>query len=169
MILKTERLTIRRIVADDWKMIKEIWVDFNTSALSQYDVPHDTDDEDVRARVMRWETTNGSFEHIFLAVCLDDTVIGYIDAHKTEAGYEIGYCFHSAYHGKGYAYESTKALVEYFVSECGATRFTAGTAVDNIPSCRLLEKLGFTCVSTETVSFNNAFSFQGGNYVLNVK
>ena len=31
--IKTERLTIRHIVADDWESIKEIWMDFNTSAL----------------------------------------------------------------------------------------------------------------------------------------
>ena len=35
--IKTERLTIRHIVADDWKSIQEIWTDFNISALSQYD------------------------------------------------------------------------------------------------------------------------------------
>ena len=51
MILKTERLTIRHIVADDWKSIKAIWVDFNTSALSQYDKPHITDDVDIRPRM----------------------------------------------------------------------------------------------------------------------
>ena len=61
------------------------------------------------------------------------------------------------------------ACVEYFVDECGATTFTAGTAIDNIPSCRLLEKLGFACTSTETVSFDNVFSFRGGNFELNVK
>ena len=53
MILKTVRLTIRHIVADDWKSIKEIWVDFNSSALSQYDTPHNTDDEDVQPRIAK--------------------------------------------------------------------------------------------------------------------
>lgn len=74
-----------------------------------------------------------------------------------------------AYHSKGYAFESIKALIEYFAAECGAATFTAGTAIDNIPSCRLLEKLGFACTSTETVSFDNVFSFQGGNFELNMK
>ena len=37
MLLKTERLTIRHIVADDWKSIKDIWVDFNLSEFAQYD------------------------------------------------------------------------------------------------------------------------------------
>lgn len=48
MILKTEKLIIRHIVADDWKSIKDIWVDFNTSTISQYDKPHITDDADVQ-------------------------------------------------------------------------------------------------------------------------
>ena len=34
MFLKTERLNIRHIEPDDWKSIKEIWIDFNTSSLS---------------------------------------------------------------------------------------------------------------------------------------
>ncbi|MGN1202835.1 MAG: GNAT family N-acetyltransferase, partial [Eubacterium sp.] len=81
----------------------------------------------------------------------------------------LGYCFHSAYHSNGYAYESINALMKYFVKEYGVTGFTAGTAIENIPSCRLLEKLGFACASTETVSFDGNFSFQGGNFVLNLK
>ena len=96
-------------------------------------------------------------------------MIGYVCFHKDENKYDLGYCFHSAYHSKGYAYESTKAIIEYLFKECGASSFTAGTAIDNIPSCGLLKKLGFTCVSTEEVSFDNEFSFQGGNFVLNLK
>ena len=74
MILKTERLTIRHIVADDWKSIKEIWVDFNTSALSQYDKPHITDDADVQPRIAKWAAANSGTEHMFFAICLGDTV-----------------------------------------------------------------------------------------------
>ena len=44
MLLKTDRLTIRHIVEDDWKNIKAIWVDFRADAFSQYDKPHNTDD-----------------------------------------------------------------------------------------------------------------------------
>ena len=68
MILKTERLTIRHIAADDWKSIKEIWVDFNTSALSQYDKPHITDDTDVQPRIAKWAAANSGTEHMFFAI-----------------------------------------------------------------------------------------------------
>ena len=95
--------------------------------------------------------------------------IGYVCFHKDAGKYDLGYCFLSAFHSNGYAYESVKALIDYFVQEYNATTFTAGTAIANIPSCKLLEKLGFECVSTEDLSFNKDFSFKGGNFILNLQ
>lgn len=171
MLLKTERLTIRHIVADDWESIKEIWVDFNAAAFSQYDKPHNTEDEDVRTRIAKWAAANSGTEHIFFAICLDDTIIGYSAFNIREDGYEIGYCFHSAYHGKGYAKESHIALFDY-LSTLGITKFIAGTAINNIPSVSLLKSLGFTLVGAENVSFykdgqGNDIVFEGGIFELN--
>lgn len=171
MLLKTERLTIRYIVPDDWKYIKEIWVDFNSSALSQYDKPHNTDDDDVRTRIAKWAMANSGTEHMFFAICLSDIVIGYSAFNIRENGYEIGYCFHSAYHGKGYAKESHLALFDY-LRKLGITKFTAGTAINNTPSVSLLKSLGFELTETENVSFykdaqGNDIVFQGGIFNLN--
>ncbi len=166
MLLKTERLTIRHIVADDWKSIKDIWVDFNASALSQYDMPHITDDEDVRKRIAKWAGANSGTEHMFFAICLEDTVIGYSAFNIRENGYEIGYCFHSAHHGKGYAKESHLALFDH-MRTLGIKRLTAGTALNNTPSVSLLKSLGFELTGTEKVSFykdtdGNDIVFDGG-------
>lgn len=171
MLLKTERLTIRPIVAEDWKSIKEIWADFERSPFSQYDRPHSINDEDVRIRIAKWAAANSGTEHMFFAVCLDDTMIGYSAFNMRESGYEIGYCFHSQYHGKGYAKESHTALFNY-LGTLGITRFTAGTAINNIPSVSLLKSLGFTLVGTERVSFyqdaqGNDIVFDGGIFELN--
>ena len=173
MIIKTDRLTIRHVVADDWKSIKDIWVDFNTSALSQYDKPHITDDEDVQPRIAKWAAANSGTEHMFFAICLDDTVIGYIAFNIRENGHEIGYCFHSAYHGKGYAKESHLALIDY-MRELGIKRLTAGTALNNTPSVALLKSLGFELIETEKVSFykdsdGNDIVFDGGIFELNLR
>ena len=170
MLLKTDRLTIRPVAADDWKRIKEIWVDFNAAALSQYDKPNNTDDEDVRARTAKWAAANRGMEHMFFAVCLGDVMIGYIAFNIRKDGYEIGYCFHSAYHGKGYAKESHIALFEY-LRTLGITRFTAGTALNNIPSVALLKSLGFALIGTEKVSFykdaeGDDIVFDGGIFAL---
>lgn len=168
--IKTERLTIRRIAADDWKSVKAIWADFNTSPLSQYDKPHITDDEDVRTRIAKWAATSNGMEHMFFAICLRDTMIGYSAFHIRENGCEIGYCFHSAYHGKGYAKESHMALIDY-MRDLGIKRLTAGTAIHNVPSVALLKFLGFELVETERVSFykdanGNDIVFDGGVFEL---
>ena len=171
MLLKTDRLIIRHIVPDDWKSIKEIWVDFNASALSQYDKPHNTDDEDVQRRIEKWAGANSGTEHMFFAICLGDTVIGYSTFNIREDGYEIGYGFHSAYHGMGYAKESHLALFDY-LHTLGITKFTAGTAINNTPSVSLLKSLGFELTETEKVSFykdaqGNDIVFEGGIFELN--
>ena len=93
-------------------------------------------------------------------------MIGYVCFHKNGDDFDLGYCFHTAYHSKGYAYESIIAVIEYFVREHHAVSFTAATALENTPSCRLLERLGFSHISTETVSFDGKFLFQSGNFAL---
>lgn len=152
MLLQTERLIIRHIVADDWKYIKDIWVDFNASQYAQYDKLHITDDADVQPRIAKWAEVNSGTDHMFFAVCLGENVIGYIAFNIRENGHEIGYCFHSAYHGKGYARESMLALFEY-LRTLGITKFSAGTALKNLPSIKLLTALGFKLVAQERVSF----------------
>lgn len=173
MLLKTDRLMIRMIAVEDWRAIQAIWMDFNANPLSQYDIPHPTDDEDVRSRIARWAAVNGSAAHMFFAVCLGDSVIGYSSFNLREGGYEIGYCFHSAYHGKGYAKESLMAIFAHLRTR-GITKFLAGTAIKNIPSVALLNSLGFSLVGTENVSFyqddrGNDIVFQGGIFELNTE
>ncbi len=173
MLLKTERLIIRHIEPNDWKSIKKIWTDFNNSPFFQYDMPHNTDDEDVKNRILKWANASGGFEHIFFAVCLDDVVIGFFSLNIREDSHELGYCFHSAYQGKGYAKESLEALIKY-LPEIGITKLTAGTAINNTPSVSLLKSLGFILTGTEKISFykdeqGNDIVFDGGIFELNIE
>ena len=172
MILKTERLIIRHIEPDDWKSIKEIWKDFNSSPFSQYDMPHNTDDDDVRQRIEKWAAASNGTEHIFFAVCLNKTVIGFFSFNIRENSHELGYCFHSKYQGKGYAKESLKALIEYLPA-IGIKKLSAGTAINNTPSVSLLKSLGFELTETEKVTFykdehGNDIFFEGGIFKLNL-
>ena len=171
MILKTERLIIRHITIEDWKSIKEIWVDFKSSKYVQYSTPHSINDEDVRAEIYKWSRENKETENKFFGVCQNDRVIGYIVLYKQENAYEIGYSFHSDFHGKGYAKESHIALLDY-LSTIGITKITAGAAMNNTPSVSLLKSLGFELIGTEKVSFykdaqGNDIVFEGGIFELN--
>ena len=165
-MIQTERLSIRRVCADDWLAIQAIWADEAKSVYAQYDKPNDLDDRSVSRRIEKWASYKESDEHIFFAVCLQETVIGYVALNIRENGYEMGYCFHSDYHGKGYARESISAILD-MMKHRGAVRVTAGTALGNTPSVRLLISLGFRQTGTEEVSFykdeeGNAVYFEGG-------
>lgn len=166
--IRTRRLTIRPVLESDWSGIQRIWESANASPYAQYDRPHSTDSADVRSRVARWAEVGSGPDHFFFAVCLRREVIGYIAFNRRACGYETGYCFDSAFHGKGYARESFSALMTYMKAQ-GVEKLTAGTAVNNLPSVRLLASLGFVQTGTEPVAFyhdetGNPVFFEGGIY-----
>lgn len=171
-MIETSRLTIRRVTADDWQAAQRIWADFSLSEYAQYDTPHPTDDESVRARIARWAQYAESMEHMFFAVCLEGEMIGYIAFNARETGHEIGYCFHSSAHGKGYAKEAHLALFGHMRAQ-GFTHFIVRTALANLPSVRLLAALGFRQTGGEKVSFykdaeGKDIVFDGGMFELDI-
>ena len=169
-MIKSKRLDIRRIIGSDWKAIQEIWMEVSKIEYAKYDEPKNTKDEEVKKRIEKWASAYESSEHMFFAVCLEKTVIGYVAFNKRKDGYEMGYCFHPSYYRKGYAKESIQALID-MMKEKGVTRIIAGTAMDNIPSVNLLKSLNFKLNGNELVSFykdnqgNNIF-FTGGKFEL---
>lgn len=167
--IETERLFLRRIRAEDWKDIQAIWVSAAKSVYAQYDRPNDLDDASVQFRVARLGVFAESDAHIFLATCLKNRVIGYFSLNERGEGYELGYCFHSDFHGKGYARESLGAVLG-FLRNRGVPFVEAGTALRNTPSLRLLRSLGFELRGTEKVSFyqdaeGKDIFFDGGIFV----
>ena len=163
MEIETNRLHIRDLYETDWVEMKDIFVDFNQSQYAAFDRLLPKDDGGAKILTKRFSDSG-----LFFAVHLLDSnkMIGYVCFHKNGDDLDLGYCFHTAYHSKGYAYESIIAVIEYFVKEYHAVSFTAATALENTPSCRLLERLGFSHISSETVSFDGKFLFQSGNFAL---
>lgn len=169
-MLKTERLTIRHIRAGDWAAVRDIWEDQKLSQYAVFDRANETCDDSVKRRIAAWAEFSSGTEHIFFAVCLHDKVIGYVAFNACGEGYEIGYCFHSSHHKRGYAKESIAALIGHF-SETGCKRLVAGTALANTPSVSLLLSLGFLQIGTEKVSFHKDYAgndifFDGGIFEL---
>jgi len=92
-------------------------------------------------------------------------------AQKEGKKFEFGYNFHSDFHGKGYATESCKAILDYMFDVLNAEIVTAGTAKINESSNNLLKRLGFELVGEKKISFRkdeegNPIEFVGVDYVL---
>ena len=57
---------------------------------------------------------------------------------------DIGFALLPGYEGKGYGYESAKAVLEYAFDELDFQRIVAITEQNNLKSIRLLEKIGLS-------------------------
>lgn len=151
-LIKTDRLIIRNFRPDDWRALQQIVLSFQASPFAAYDHPWPTTDSEIQG-ICNWFSTGDAY----LAVCLDGVAepVGYIALSPSEdgCGFDLGYCFHSDVHGKGYATEACKAVIQYAFAEKGADRLTSGTAAANTPSCRLLSRLGFRITGESPVSF----------------
>jgi len=153
MVLETERLLIRNFASGDWGALHEIISQYESSELAAYDQPWPTSPEEIK-RITEWFASGDSY----LAVCLKATsrLIGFVALNREQGddrAFNLGYVFHSDYHGKGYATEGCQAVLAHAFDRLQAHRVVTGTAAANRASCRLLERLGFKKTSESTASF----------------
>ena len=162
MRIFTQRLMIRQFEFGDWRMLRAIAAEFQASEYRYFDREIPTALDEIRA-VARYCADSG----IWFSVLLNGEMIGYICLSQNEEGIDVGYAFHSSARGKGYAFESISATLELLES-AGVRKFTAGTALENAPSMRLLKRLGFRQVREEEVCFYEGHPFRGGFFVREV-
>lgn len=150
MTIQTEHLFIRPMILDDWLSVREIGRDFRAGPYALYD--HPLPETDVALQeVVRFFAKSGAVYSVLLRE--NGTVIGYICLWPEKDMRELGYCFHSKWHGKGLAYESIHALMDHIRGSEQVSAVVCGTALCNAPSMRLIRRLGFRQISTETASF----------------
>ena len=66
---------------------------------------------------------------------------------------EIGWRLDNAFWGKGYAPEAARKALEIGFQQFGMKEIVAFTALDNIPSQRVMEKIGMSAVRSLTILF----------------
>lgn len=134
--METERLIIRRFKNEDWQDLYEYLSDEEVVRFEPY--------EPYSLESCKKEAIARAGHPAFLAVCLKDSgkLIGNIYFEKQDYGtYEIGYVFNAQYHGKGYATESAKAVIENGIKNFNVRRIVAMCNPTNEASWRLLERL----------------------------
>jgi RimJ/RimL family protein N-acetyltransferase len=141
--IETERLIIRNFTTDDGPALCKMIVQYQQSPFAKYDHPWPTDPEEIRG-VAKWFADG---DH-YLAVSLKASgiFIGFVclnpEEHDGEPALNIGYIFDADYYGRGYATEACRAALARAFNVLGAARVVTGTAKENLPSVRLLSRLG---------------------------
>jgi RimJ/RimL family protein N-acetyltransferase len=137
--LSTKRLIIRNFTSEDFLSLQELIIDKEKSQYAKYDHEFPTE-EGKMVEILKYFCSTDCF----LAVQRknNNDVIGYI---SIDGDYKrnLGFCFNSQYHGNGFAIESCRAVIDYLFNTLKVEILVSGTAQENIPSARLLEKLGF--------------------------
>ena len=163
----TERLTIRPFADGDLEDLTALIRDKMTGEYAFSDTQWPTDDVSMK-NILAYYMSEKPWS--WCAVELNETkhVIGFVCAggDKTRG---FGYTIHSDYQNKGYASEAGDALLIHCIKNLGTTRFNTGTADCNIPSVKLLHKLGFSKIKSFETSFTkdaeeNPIMFMAGEY-----
>lgn len=139
-MIQTNSLLIRPLQVDDAEDLFEM--------LSNRDVYRFEPGSPITRERAEQIALSCSQDPAFWAVVLlsEQIMVGRLYFNQTEPKYlqtwELGYIFNPAYHNHGYASESALALIKYGFAECGVHRVVAYCNPDNIPSWRVMEKIG---------------------------
>ena len=139
MHIKTKRLLIREFEFKDWQDVYEYTSDIN---VMKYIPEGVFTEEDAKEFVNK---NKGDKAEKFPVVLTDeDMLIGHIVFYRYfgEHTYEIGWVFNPKYQNRGYASEAAHAILEYGFREENLHRIIATCQPENIPSYRVMEKIG---------------------------
>lgn len=139
MYIKTERLVIRKFVFEDWPDVYEYT---SNSKVMKYIPEGVFTEEDAKKFV---NDNIGENAEKFPVVLGDENIlIGHIVFHKYfgEHTYEIGWVFNPTYYNNGYASEAAQAILQFGFKKMNLHRIIATCQPENIPSHRVMEKIG---------------------------
>lgn len=145
-VIETDRLILRRLSTDDAEFILELMTD---PAWLQFIGNKDVKTiADARSSILNKhvEMYNRLGFGLYLTELKEERVpIGICGLIKRDAlaDVDLGFAFLPRFRGKGYAYESAFAALEYGKNVLSLKRIVAITTQDNDDSIKLLEKLGF--------------------------
>jgi RimJ/RimL family protein N-acetyltransferase len=144
--LETDRLILRRLTLDDAEFILRL---VNDPSWLRYIGDRGVRTlEDARAYLRKGPIQMYEIFGFGLYAAqrkLDGTVMGLCGLIKRSflKDFDLGFALLPQYRGQGYAREAASAVLNHAREECDLLRVLAITALDNEPSIKLLENLGF--------------------------
>lgn len=139
MYIETERLIIKKFTENDWL---DVHAYTSMADVMEY-IPEGVFSKE-EARKFVQEHTGEEAEQFPVRIKGEETVIGHITFFNYfgDHTYEIGWVFHPGYFNRGYATEAARAVLDYGFTKMKLHRIIATCQPENIPSCRVMEKIG---------------------------
>lgn len=137
--IETQRLVIRRFTPADWQAVHAYASD---AGVMTY-IPGGAHTESQSKEFV--DKHAGDQPEAFPVILkTEQQLAGHLIFHPWYAprSHEIGWVFHPAYHGQGYATEAAYALLRYGFEELQSHRIIATCQPENPASYRVMEKIG---------------------------
>ncbi|KQZ60331.1 MULTISPECIES: GNAT family N-acetyltransferase [unclassified Lysobacter] len=145
-LLRGERLRLRGFRSDDLGDFFALHAD--PAVMRYWSFPAWTQRHQAEDHLARAIAARSNEEMLCWAVVGrdDDRLIGattLFDIQRAQGRAEIGYALRSAHWSRGYAQEALRLVLDYAYSTLSLRRIEADIDPRNLPSCRLVERLGF--------------------------
>ncbi len=145
--LHTDRLTLRPFTLDDAADLQRL-AGAKEIAATTMTIPHPYPDGEAERWIGRHQPRFAEGKAATFAVTLRETgeLIGAIglSIKREHSHAEMGYWIGKPYWNKGYATESTRALLQYAFDTLGLNRIFAHHMTKNPQSGRVMQKIGMT-------------------------
>ncbi len=151
IVLETDRLVLRRLTLNDAPFIVELLTD---PAFLQYIGDRGVRDEQsarqylLKGPIASYEKFGFGLYLVFLKESGDPVGICGLLKRDTLADVDVGFAFLPSHRQRGYAAESSAAVLEHGRRVFGLERIVAITSPDNDSSMRVLEKIGLKSEGT---------------------
>lgn len=142
--IKTERLVLKPLGIKYLDTVNEYAVDKENTRYMLY-LPNETAEETVDFLVKvdkEWQKDKP--DYLTFAVIYNGIHIGAVDVDLYDGFGELGWIINKKYQKNGFAYEAVRALITYLKDNLNIRHFVAHCDSRNIPSYRLMEKIGMT-------------------------
>ncbi|HEY6961244.1 MAG TPA: GNAT family N-acetyltransferase [Gaiellaceae bacterium] len=142
--LRTERLTLRPWQASDFEAFFEIHGDPD-AARWLYNEPRDEASARAHFEVKKNATLREEDDWMSCGAFAGDDLVVDVSFHWVSVEHrtgEIGYMTHPRHQGRGYATEASAAILGWAFDDAGFHRVIGRIEPRNVPSGRVLEKLG---------------------------
>lgn len=155
--IETERLSLSPIGEADKEEYAKLNLDDGLNALWGYDYREDLNGETPSAEYFYnfQNLMKNRKEEFPVAVRLNGKLIGELPLHHFDynGGIEIGFRFFSECQGKGYAFESANALINFVRENTNAKYIKSRCNKQNFASRKLIEKLGLKLTSEDKTHY----------------
>ena len=167
--IKTERLLLKPLGPEYFSSTNEYAMDLENTKYMMY-LPNTNTDEtmmflkNVEAEWSKEEPTFYEF-----AVIFKKKHVGGVSAYIEDGVAEIGWIINRKYWKNGFAYEASKALVDYFAKNLGITHFMAHCDTENTGSYKLMEKLSMVKTGENNNRKNRSAEKESSEYQYELK